>query len=164
MSISRTKNPFIIILDRISKNGNLGTIIRSDDALGCDGIIVTGRSVDIYDPNVISSTTGSFFSSNIEKIDTSNGILQRLREIKNEYPEIQIVGATEKGKKRIRDYNFDKPVVLVIGNEKDGLSKFYLENCDEKIQIPIVGDATSLNIACATSIFLYEIFSQRNKK
>ncbi len=162
MVVQPKDNPFIIIFDRPSKKGNLGTIIRSADAFGCDGIIVTGHSVDIYDPEVIRASMGSFFAVQTEKIDDNATVLQRLNKYKQLYPDLRVVATTELGEISIRKYDFTKPIILLVGNETMGLSKFYLDMCDDTIKIPMVGEATSFNVANATSIFLYEIFSQRN--
>jgi TrmH family RNA methyltransferase len=167
MTVPPSKMPFIIICDRPSKKGNLGSIIRSADAFGSDGVIVTGHSVDIYDPEVIRASMGSFFAVQTEKLDGNANIQQRITDLKAEYPDLAVVAATEEGEAEIRDYDFAKPLVLLVGNETSGLNCFYLELCDATVKIPMVGEATSFNVASATSIFLYEIFSQRhpsNKK
>ena len=162
MTVATSKNPFIIIFDRPSKKGNLGTIMRSADAFGCDGIIVTGHSVDMYDPEVLSASMGSFFAVSTEKLDSNKDVEDRLLELKKQFPELKIVATTELGEISIRDFDFTKPIVLLVGNEASGLSKFYLDICDESVKIPMVGEATSFNVANATSIFMYEIFSQRS--
>jgi TrmH family RNA methyltransferase len=162
IEIKRSDKPFILLVDRPSKKGNLGSIIRSADAFGCDGVIVTGHSVDVYDPEVISASMGSFFSVDIEKIDENSNLIGKIDKLKEKYADMKIVAATERGDGEIRDGDFRAPILLLIGNESEGLSKFFLDICDCKVKIPMVGQASSLNVACATSIFLYEIFSQRN--
>lgn len=161
MTIATSQNPFIIIFDRPSKKGNLGTIMRSADAFGCDGIIVTGHGVDIYDPEVLSASMGSFFAVSTERIESNKEVEERLYDLKQKFPEMTIVATTEVGEISIREANFNKPLVLLVGNEASGLSKFYLDICDQTVRIPMVGEATSFNVANATSIFMYEVFSQR---
>lgn len=157
-----SKNPFIILFDRPSKKGNLGTIIRSADAFGCDGVIITGHGVDVYDPEVLSASMGSFFAVAVEKLESNQDVNARLMELKRQYPELLIVATTELGEIGIRDFDFKKPIVLLIGNEANGLSKFYLDICDATVKIPMVGEATSFNVSNATSIFMYETFAQRH--
>lgn len=164
MTVTASKNPFIIIFDRPSKKGNLGTIMRSADAFGCDGIIVTGHSVDIYDPEVLSASMGSFFAVLTERIESNKKVEERLYELKQQFPELVIVATTEVGETSIREANFNKPLILLVGNEASGLSKFYLDICDQTVKIPMVGEATSFNVANATSIFMYEVFSQRQNQ
>jgi TrmH family RNA methyltransferase len=163
MTVQPSEKPFIIFFDRPSKKGNLGTVMRSADAFGCDGIIVTGHSVDMYDPEVIGASMGSFFAVQTERIDDNESIIQRISDLKKEYPDLKIVATTEDGSISIRDCNFSVPLILLLGNETSGLSRFFLELCDETVKIPMVGEATSFNVANAASIFLYEIFSQRQK-
>jgi len=155
-------NPLYVLFDRPSKKGNLGSIIRSSDAFGVDGIFVTGHSVDIYDPEVIGASMGSYFAIPIEKIDTNNEVIQKFNNIKKEYPDLQIIGTTELGSENIRAINYKKPTIIMIGNESLGLSKFLLDNCTLRAKIPMVGEASSFNAACAGSIFLYEAFMGRN--
>ncbi len=162
MEVTPSSNPFIVILDRPSKKGNLGTIMRSADAFGCDGIIVTGHSVDIYDPEVLSASMGSFFCINTERLESNEEIEHKLTNLKSHYQNLTIVATTELGEVNVRDFNFLTPVILLIGNEAKGLSKFYLDMCDATVKIPMVGEATSFNVANATSIFMYEIFTQRS--
>lgn len=160
--ITESQNPFIILFDRPSKKGNLGSIIRSADAFGADGIIVTGHSVDIFDPDIITSSMGSYFAIPVQKLDTNEQVLELFKKFKSKYNNLQVVATTELGDDNIRSFDFKKPTILMIGNESLGLSKFLLENSDHKIKIPMVGEASSFNASCAGSIFMYEIFSQRN--
>ena len=162
MTVMPSKTPFIIICDKPSKKGNLGSIIRSADAFGCDGVIVTGHSVDVYDPEVIGASMGSFFAVQTERLDGNDNIQQRIVDLKAAYPDLVVVATTEEGKVSIQDYDFTKPLILLVGNETSGLNCFYRELCDATVKIPMVGEATSFNVASATSIFLYEIFTQRH--
>lgn len=164
MMVDPSKNPLIIICDRPSKKGNLGTIIRSADAFGCDGVIVTGHSVDIYDPTVIGATMGSFFAVKTEQISDNIEVQRRIEELRQKHPDLAVVATTGNGEHSVRDYDFTKPTILLVGNEGAGLSRFYIDICDTTIKIPMVGEATSLNVGNAASIFLYEIFSQRSGK
>lgn len=160
--VEPSKNPFIVVFDRPSKKGNLGTILRSADAFGCDGVVVTGHGVDIYDPEVIVSSMGSYFATTIQKMETNEEITTWLAKLKTDYPELQIVATTEKGEDNIRAVDFKKPTILLVGNEAQGLSQFYLSLADKQVKIPMQGEASSFNVACATSIFMYEIYAQRH--
>ena len=156
------KCPFVILFDRPSKKGNLGTIIRSADALGCDGIVVAGHGVDIFDPEVIGSSMGSFFATKIEKMETNEQVVGWIEGLRKTYKDLQVVATDEKAKVGLREFDFKKPTILLVGNEGAGLSQFFLNLCDVLVKIPMVGEASSFNVACATSIFMYEVFAQRN--
>ncbi len=158
------KQPLLIVLDRISKKGNLGTIIRSADAFGVDGIIVTGHAVDIYDSEVISATMGSYFAMPIKKIETKEEIISLINCLKEKYKDLQVLATFEKGEIKLADCDLKKPTIFLMGNERFGLSRFYVTLADRQIQIPMSGEASSLNVGCATSICLYETFIKRAVK
>ncbi|MCM2338997.1 MAG: RNA methyltransferase [Burkholderiales bacterium] len=153
--------PLIVVFDRPSSPGNLGTIIRSCDALGVDGLIITGHAVDLYDPETISATTGSLFSLPIVRLPSQKELESWIKEIKEKYPELKIVGTDENGAHSIYEYDFKKPTILLAGNEKWGLSIGYKDLADDMVKIPMQGSASSLNVAVATSIVVSEINRQR---
>ncbi len=154
--------PLIVIIDRSSNPGNLGTIIRSCDALGVDGLIMTGHAVDLYSPETIAATTGSFFSLPTLRLESHKQVQEILESIRADYGDLQIVATSAQAKEQIQSCNFWRPTVLLIGNETDGLSRAYEEMADTLVGIAMQGSASSLNVACATSILLYEVGRQRN--
>lgn len=155
------KNPLIVIFDRPGSPGNLGTLIRTCDALGVDGLVITGHAADIYDPEAIRATTGSLFSYPIVRQPSQAAIMPWIEELKAKYPNLQIVGTDEKGDKTIYETDFKKPTIILAGNEKVGLSTGYRELATTMAQIPIGGSASSLNVAVATSIVIAEAKRQR---
>ncbi len=152
----------VVVFDRPSSPGNLGTLIRSCDALGVHGLIITGHAVDLYDPETISATTGSLFSLPIVRLSSQKELMPWIEEIKKQFPDTEIVGTDEKGSQTIHGHDFTKPTILLAGNEKSGLSAGYKEVADEMVNIPMVGSASSLNVAVATSIIIAEIKRQRS--
>lgn len=150
----------VVIFDRPSNHGNLGTIIRSCDSFKVNGLIMTGHCVDPYDPQTIRSSMGSFFSVPVIRCEQGE-LMPWLAKIKSKYADAQLIGTSAKADHIISDYNLVKPTILFLGNETEGLSKAYKGLCDELVTIPIYGSATSLNVACAASICLYEIDRQR---
>ena len=86
-----------------------------------------------------------------------------LQKAKETLASLQIVGTDEKAEQEISRHNFTSPTVLIVGNETWGMSAAYQELCDVMVKIPLVGSASSLNVACATSIFLYEVQRQRHQ-
>jgi 23S rRNA (uridine2479-2'-O)-methyltransferase len=154
-------NFLALVFDRPSSPGNLGTLIRSGDALRANGLIITGHSVDLYDPETIRATTGSFFSFPSIRLPSHRELTAWIESLKKKMPDLQIVATDETGNEIAYDFDFKKPTILLVGNEKAGLSAAYKEMADAVVKIPIQGFASSLNVACATSIVLYEIKRQR---
>ena len=155
--------PLIVVVDRSSNPGNLGTIIRSCDALGVDGLVMTGHAVDPYDPEVIAATTGSLFALPVIRKASAKELAPLLERLRNEYGDVQLVGTSAQADKPLYEGNFWRPTVLMIGNETDGLSQAYEQMADVMLNIPMQGSASSLNVACATSIVLYEVARQRTR-
>lgn len=155
--------PLLVILDRISNPGNLGAIIRSCDALGVDGVIMTGHSADPYAPETIRASAGSFFGIPVIHLESHKKTQIWLNNLKRGMGEFQIVGTSAKAETPIREINFANPTAILIGSENHGLSANYRSLSDFMVKIPMVGSASSINVACATSIILYEVGRQRRK-
>ncbi len=157
-----SKNPLLVLIDRPSKKGNLGTIIRSCDALNVEEIFYSGHSVDIYDHQVITASMGSFFKLPITFISGNSDFDNLLNNLKTKYNNLKVVATSLQTDNRLQDYDFTDPILLLIGNETDGLCKYYNEKADDFVKISMRGGIDSLNIACATTACLYEINRQRN--
>lgn len=153
----------VVVLDRPSSPGNLGTIIRSCDALGADGLVITGHAVDLFDPETIRATTGSFFSLPIVRLASPADLAQWVEAFKQRSENWQVVGTSARGVVLLQEQDFRRPTILLIGNETHGLSQKMRALCDSLVTIPMSGSATSLNVANAAAIFLYEIHRQRMK-
>jgi len=156
-----SENPVIAVFDRPSNRGNLGTIIRSCDAMGISGLVISGHGVDLYDPETIASTTGSFFSLPVQRLDSQEEIEHFFERFKNKYKDAQTVGTSAHAEYKVNEIDFLKPTLLLIGNETTGLNNYYKEKADRMTKIPIGGSASSLNVACASSMIMYEIQRQR---
>lgn len=155
------ENLLVVIFDRPASPGNLGTIIRSCDALGAHGLIITGHAVDLYDPEVIRASTGSLFALPIVRLSSHKELLPWLASTRTSLGSLQVIGSDEKAEQGIDQHDFTQPTALIVGNETWGMNAAYRELCDAVVKIPIAGSASSLNVACATSILLYEIGRQR---
>ncbi len=156
-----SNNPIFVLLDRPSKKGNLGTIIRSCDALNVEHIYFSGHGVDICDHTVITASMGSFFKLPITFISSNNEFINLVNNLKSEFNDLKVVATSLQTDSRLQDYNFNRPILLLVGNETDGLCKFYNENADDFVKISMRSGIDSLNIACATTTCLYEINRQR---
>ena len=148
---------FILALDGIQDPGNLGTIIRTADATNLKQIIVSKDTVDTYSPKVIRSTMGAIFRVNV--IETED-LAQELDNLKKEG--FKIITTSLQTNKSIYDINYNKSVV-VIGNEANGVSDNVYAVSNEKVKIPMLGKAESLNASVAASIMMYEYVRQNVK-
>jgi TrmH family RNA methyltransferase len=158
------QNMLVVLFDRPPSPGNLGTLIRSCDALGVDGLVITGHAADLYDPETISATTGSFFAVPSVRLPSQHELLPWFETIRQAIGPFQLVGSSAKAEIDIAAHDWTPPTILAIGNETWGLSTSYKALCDALVRIPIGGSATSLNVACAASIMLYEIDRQRRQR
>lgn len=162
--IIKTKCPVYVLIDRPSNKGNLGTIIRSCDALNVDQIFYSGHAVDIFDHNVISASMGSFFKMPITFIDSNLKYEQIIKSLKQTYENFKVFGTSLNANKSIQECDFTHPSMILIGNETSGLCNFYLNVADELVKIKMKENVDSLNIACATTACLYEVSRQRENK
>jgi tRNA G18 (ribose-2'-O)-methylase SpoU len=162
-ALKLSDNPLLILFDRPSNKGNLGTIIRSCDSFGVDGLIITGHAVDLYDPAVIAATMGSFFNMPSVRVPDHSTLFAYLDDLKNRYPRLQIVGTTAHNETVLTDVDFTRPTVIMIGNETDGLNHAFKDRSDVLATIPMNGtsSASSFNVGCAATVFLYEAVRQR---
>ena len=145
-----------IVLDNIQDPGNLGTIMRSLDGADGKGLILVGNSTDAYHPTSVRSSTGALFSLNICKTTE-----QKLIEWKNNIS-IPFIGSVCESAVSYKQYDYPNNMVLIMGSEQKGLQKEVIDICDELINIPMGGKVDSLNLACAASIVLFEIYAKRN--
>ncbi len=150
-----SKNPFIVIAESIEKPGNLGTILRSCDGAGVDGVIVCDRCTDIYNPNVVRASLGTLFTQPVVEA-TKQEIFAFLQK-----HGLKVIAASPDGKKRFSEEKLDLPLAVVVGSEQYGLHTDWYARCDAKVQIPMLGVADSLNVAQATTLLVYEVQRQR---
>ncbi|WP_309234453.1 TrmH family RNA methyltransferase [Nocardia sp. XZ_19_385] len=153
--------PIIVVFDRPNSPGNLGTLIRSADAFGASGVIVTGHGADQYDPQAVRASTGSLFAMPVLRAAGAAQVVAfRDRQIQRGIP-TRIVGTDEHGTHAIYDQDFTEATILVVGNETSGMSQAWLEACDDLLSIPMGGTASSLGAPSAGAVALYEISRQR---
>lgn len=165
-NIKFQKTPFLALFDRPSNKGNLGTMIRSCDALGADALLITGHSVDLYDPDVVVSAMGSFFNMPVIRVTDNDRLFAYLDSLKENYPDFVTIGTTAHQENPAYSVDFTVPLMLMLGNETMGLNKAFKEYCDLSCTIPMSEKsyASSFNVSCAASILMYEVTRQRGKK
>ena len=153
--------PLYAIFDRPASPGNLGTVLRSADAFGGSGLIVTGHAADFYDPQCIRASVGTVFAIPFAEMPSAETALEWLH-ARPEKP--LIVGTSAHGTKNLDEIDLTGPVALAIGNETFGLSRAWKDGCDVLAKIPIFGAASSLNAGRAATVCFYEISRQRLAK
>lgn len=148
-------DPFVLVVEAIEKPGNLGTILRSADAAGCDAVVVCDPVTDIFNPNVVRASTGVLFSVPLV-VAPGTEVRGWLRDRR-----IRSVATTPAATTLYTDADLRGPLALVMGSEQYGLSADWLRESDLQVRIPMAGQADSLNVAMATLITLFEARRQR---
>ncbi|MGG6310232.1 TrmH family RNA methyltransferase [Paenibacillus macerans] len=146
----------VVVLDGVQDPGNVGTIIRSADAVGADGVIVGAGCADIYGPKVLRATMGSVFHLPV--------VHGKLAEVLPQAKQrgIRLAGTSLQAAENCFAYDFTQPVWLLFGSEGSGLSPEVRALMDDGLLIPMRGKAESLNVAMAASVLLYEAMRQRH--
>ncbi len=152
----RNKAPLVVVLEAIEKPGNLGAILRSSEAAGLDAVLVTESHTDIYNPNVIRSSVGGFFSIPIF-ICTNDEAKRFLNQ--NQF---SIYAASLQKSTSYTNENYMNATAIVMGSEAKGLSSFWYDKGTKPVKIPMHGHVDSLNVSVATALLIYEAIRQRN--
>jgi TrmH family RNA methyltransferase len=150
-----------VVFDRPASPGNIGSVVRSADAFGAAGVIVTGHGADPYDPKSVRASTGSLFAVPVVRDDGPAGVLEWVRDVRRDGVPVTVLGTDEHGDVEAAEQDLTGPVLLVVGNETTGLSEGWRAACDRIVRIPITGSASSLNAASAATVLLYEAARQR---
>jgi TrmH family RNA methyltransferase len=144
-----TQNGVWVALEDMRDPGNLGTIIRTADAVAASGVILVGQSCDPFSRDCVRATTGSIFGVPLVRMETEAFIA-----LSKSWPG-EVVGTHLKATENFRRA-YKSPTLLVMGSERRGLSDELAEACKTLVRIPMPGGAESLNVATATAIILYE--------
>ena len=150
------KAPLFLVLENIQDPGNLGTMLRTGEGAGVDGVIMSRDTVDIYNPKVIRATMGSIYR--VPFFYTQN-LAQTIREL--DAAGINTYAAHLKGKQWHTQADYTKGTAFLIGNEGNGLKEETAELANSYIRIPMEGKVESLNAAIAAAILMYEAGRQR---
>lgn len=156
--ILKKENPFLVFLEDLQDPGNVGTIIRTAEGAGVDGVIMTKNCVDIYNPKTIRSTMGSIYRVPFFVVDAVDEVLKELQVHK-----IKTYAAHLAGENDYDCEDYTTGTAILIGNEGNGLSDELSGRADCLVKIPMCGQLESLNAAMAAGIFMYEAARQRRK-
>lgn len=155
--ISRRKGTLLVILEDLQDPGNVGTIIRSAEGAGVNGIILGKGCADVFQPKVIRSTMGSAFRVPFIFSDDLSETIDRLHE--NNF---RVYGSFLSGSEIYTDVDYKSSCAVIIGNESRGMSRELADKCDTLIRIPMEGKLESLNAAVAASLIMYAAHHARS--
>ena len=154
-ALKPAKNPFYLVAEQIEKPGNLGTIMRSSDAVGVDGLILCDSRTDLFNPNVVRASTGNLFTLPVAEATTRETIPWLKKK------GVKILATSPHADPLYTQVDLTAPVAVAVGAEQYGLTKPWIEQADLVVRLPMMGEADSLNVSTATSILLYEVLRQR---
>lgn len=154
--ILKQDRPLLMILENLQDPGNLGTIIRTGEGAGVTGVIMTAKTVDIFNPKVIRATMGSVFRVPFLYVEDMEDTLKKLKE-----KGIRTYAAHLAGREYYDSFSFTGGTAFLIGNEGNGLEKKTADLADSYLKIPMEGKVESLNAAIAASLLMYEAQRQR---
>lgn len=153
-----SKNPLYLVIDAVEKPGNIGAVLRSTDAAGATGLIVSDPKTDLYNPNVIRASLGTVFTTPAIAVgrDAAASWL--------EANGISVITATPFAALPYTEADYTNAVAIVVGSEDRGAGDRWLGPAAERVRIPMLGRGDSLNVSAAATILLYEALRQRAMK
>ena len=143
-----------VALEAVQNPGNLGTVLRTCDAVGAKGLLLLDHSTDPYDPAAVRASMGAIFTKTLVK-STLNDVVNLVN-----HDNIFSVATSDAASVYYRELRYHKDMLLVMGSERQGLPQEVLAKCNEVVKIPMLGSCDSLNLAVATGVVLYEILNQ----
>jgi TrmH family RNA methyltransferase len=156
-ALDRHAAPIWLVAERLRDPGNLGTILRTGDAVGAGGLILVDECVDPFSTEAVRASMGALFTVPIVRAPWGD-FLAWLRGGAG-----QLVGLSLQTEQGYRDATYAAPTFLLTGNEAQGLPEAYERECDLLVKLPMLGKADSLNAAVATAVMAYEVLAQHRK-
>lgn len=154
--LTLSETPLVIVAEAVEKPGNLGAILRTADAAGVDAVLVCDPRVDVWNPNVIRASRGAVFAVPVIEVESPKA-LAWLRSRK-----MRVVAASPAGNEAYTSIKMNLPLAIAVGTEDEGLSEFWMNAADARVQIPMSGRVNSLNVSIAAALMVYEAKRQRN--
>ncbi len=149
-------NPLLLIMESVEKPGNLGAMLRTADAAGVDAVLVCDPHTDVFNPNAIRASLGAIFTVPVVAISTEEAVaFLRSKSIK-------IMATWLEAATPLYATDLRQPLAFVLGAEATGISKYWVEQADERIIIPMAGQVDSLNVSASAAIVLFEAVRQRS--
>ena len=154
--VFKNANPLILVIENIEKPGNIGAMLRTADASNIDCLLVAEPKTDIYNPNVIRSSVGGFFTVPIG-VASNEDIIEFLKQ-----NQIATYAASLQKSLSYEKIDFSAPTAVIVGTEATGLSEFWTRESKSNIKIPMLGTLDSMNVSVAAAILLFEATRQRD--
>ena len=154
---ARQEDPFFLILDELEDPHNLGSIMRTADAIGVHGLIIPKRRAVGLTAVVAKSSTGAIEHVPVVRVNNLSQIVDELKK-----RGVWIAGTDAKESVDYRKMDATLPLAVIIGSEGQGMSRILREKCDFLYQLPMIGHVTSLNASVAASLLMYEVYRKRN--
>lgn len=153
---SKGKDPFLVILDRITDVRNFGAVARTMECAGADALVLQSKGNALIGGDAMKTSAGAL---NILPVCREENLKNTIKSLKAQG--IRIIGCTEKTDQMIYDADLTGPLSIIVGSEEDGISPEYLKLCHDLAKIPIKGKIESLNVSVSVGIILYEALRQR---
>jgi RNA methyltransferase, TrmH family len=146
-----------LALETVRSPGNLGTLIRTSEAVGGAGLILIGKQIDPFDPDVMRASMSGIFNQQFVRTNFAqlSDWLQRHH--------CQVIGASPDGQTDLHQFDYPRSILLFLGEERQGLTDRQRDLCDRLVRIPMVGEADSLNLGVAGSLLLYEVYRSQTR-
>jgi 23S rRNA (guanosine2251-2'-O)-methyltransferase len=154
--LNSSENPFLVLLDGIGDPQNLGAIIRTAEGAGVDGIVIPERRAVLLTEAVAVVASGALEHM---KVARTKNLARTMEELRRN--NVWLIGAEEDGDGLWHDFDYTIPVGIVFGSEGKGMRRLVRQKCDKVLSIPLLGKISSLNVAAAAAIFMYEVVRQR---
>jgi 23S rRNA (guanosine2251-2'-O)-methyltransferase len=154
--LAQSKNPFLVLLDGVGDPQNLGAIIRTAEGAGVDGLIIPARRAALLTGSVAEVASGALEHMKVARVKNLARAMDELRK-----KGVWLIGSAGDGVESWYDFDYTVPVALVFGSEGKGMKRLTREKCDAVLSIPLLGTITSLNVAAAAAVFMYEVVRQR---
>jgi 23S rRNA (guanosine2251-2'-O)-methyltransferase len=152
------KDPFLVILDRVTDVRNFGAIARTMECAGADALVIQNKGNALIGADAMKTSAGAL---NILPVCREQNLKHTINGLKASG--IRIIGCTEKTENLIYKADLTGPIAIILGSEENGISGEYLKLCDDKAKIPMSGKIESLNVSVSAGIAIYEAVRQRDK-
>lgn len=152
------RDPFLLVLDRVTDVRNFGAICRTAECAGVDAVIVPSRGSARIGSDALKTSAGALMNLPVCR---SNNLKDTLDYLKNSG--LRIVACTEKTESSLYEQSLDGPMIILMGSEEDGISPEYLKKADVRVKIPMFGKTESLNVSVATALVVYEVVRSRSQ-
>ncbi len=158
-AVPRPADGVVVVVDRPGSPGNLGTIIRTADALGASAVLTTGHGAHLYDPRTIRASVGSLFALPVVPVRSNQALADWVAEWRDE-SDVTVYATDEAGDVELRPgATLRRPAVLLLGTERTGLARALRDLADATVAVPMTGSASSLNVAVTHGIVLHALMS-----